>query len=109
MVNVEFVKKSGNFVSARLKGHAESTNQEFDMVCSAVSVISQTILIGMLEVLKVNAEYTIDNGFLDFSIERLSDENIEECQVLIKTMLLGLKNLEISYGDYIKIGVKEVW
>lgn len=108
MVDVEFVKKSGNFVSARLKGHAESTNQEFDMVCSAISVISQTILIGILEVLKVDAEYLIDNGFLSFSIEKLSDDDIKKCQVLIKTMLLGLKNLEISYEKYIKISVKEV-
>ncbi|WP_123052948.1 ribosomal-processing cysteine protease Prp [Clostridium sp. JN-1] len=108
MVDIEFVKKSSNFVSARLKGHAESTNQEFDMVCSAISVISQTILIGMLEVLKVDAEYSIDDGFLSFSIEKLSDDDIKKCQVLIKTMLLGLKNLEISYGKYIKISVKEV-
>ena len=38
----------------------------YDIVCSAISAISQTILIGIIEVLKLKAKYSLDDGFLSF-------------------------------------------
>lgn len=108
MVSAEFKKKSCNLVSVALKGHAESVDEGYDLVCSAVSSISQTILIGIVEVLKLKIDYSIDDGFLSFSLENLSIDNIRECQVLMQTMLLGLKSVELGYGEYIKVKVEEV-
>lgn len=108
MVNVIFVKKSFNLVSVSLNGHAESVDEGYDLVCSAVSAISQTVLIGILDVLKLKLSYSIKDGFLSFSLEGLPDENIEECQVLMKTMLLGLNSIEMSYGEHINVKVEEV-
>ncbi len=108
MVKVEFVEVSGNLVSVDMKGHAESVDEGLDMVCAGISMISQTILNGILEVLKFPVDYSIDDGFLSFTIENLSENNIKECQILMKTMLLGLKNIEINYGKYIKVKVEEV-
>lgn len=108
MVNVIFNKKDRDLVSVKMVGHAESVDEGYDMVCCAISTISQTILIGILEVLKLKITYSLDDGFLNFSLERLPDEDIRRCQVLMETMLLGLKSIEIGYGEYIKIEVEEV-
>jgi len=108
MVNVVFNKKDHNLVSVNIKGHAELVDEGYDMVCSAISAISQTILIGVLEVLQLKATYSLDDGFLNFSIEKLPDEDIKKCGVLMETMLLGLKSIEIGYGEYINIKVEEV-
>ena len=108
MVNVLFKRKDSNLVSVSMKGHAESVDEGYDMVCCAISAVSQTILIGLLEVLKLKVIYSLDDGFLNFSIEKFPDRDIEQCQVLIKTMLLGLKSIEIRYGEYINIKVEEV-
>lgn len=108
MVNVLFEKKDSNLVSVSMNGHAESVDEGYDMVCCAISAISQTILIGLLEVLKLKATYSLDDGFLNFSIEKFPDKDIEQCQVLMKTMLLGLRSIEIGYGEYINIKVEEV-
>ena len=35
-------------------------------------------------------------------------EDIERCQVLLETMILGLKSIEITYGEYIKVEIEEV-
>lgn len=108
MVNVIFNNKDCNLVSVKISGHAESVDDGYDMVCSAISSVSQTVLIGILEVLKLKATYSLDDGFLSFSLEKLPDEDIKQCQVLMETMLLGLKSIEIGYGEYINIEVEEV-
>jgi uncharacterized protein len=95
-------------VSVKLKGHADSVEEGYDLVCCAVSVLSQSILIGLTEVLNLDVNYSIDNGFLSFSLENMSQSDVSKCQVLMKTMLLGLERIELSYGKYINICVKEV-
>ncbi len=37
-----------------MSGHAGSTDQGYDMVCSAISAVSITIANGITEVLKIN-------------------------------------------------------
>lgn len=108
MIKVEFEKISFKLISVKLKGHADSVDDGYDLVCCAVSVLSQSILIGLTEVLKFNVKYSIDDGFLSFSLKGMSALHIEKCQVLMETMLLGLKKIEFNYGKYISISVKEV-
>lgn len=110
MINVIVSKKLGNIVSFTLDGHADyaSADEDRDMVCSAVSAISLTIANGILEILKIDANCNIKDGFLNLNIEDKSKQDIEKCQVLLQTMLLGLRNIEINFGDYIKVKEEEV-
>lgn len=108
MIKVKFKIKSGNLVSVKLKGHADSVSDGYDLVCCAVSVLSQSILAGITEVLKLKVNYSINNGFLNFSLEDMPEADIKKSQVLMETMLLGLKKIEISYSEYISIFLEEV-
>lgn len=108
MTNVVFKKKDEYLVSFKIKGHSGFDEEGHDIVCSAISMVSQTTLIGILEVLKVDADYCIKDGFLNLSIEKKSMEDIKKSQVLLQTMLLGLKSIEKSYSDYINVIVEEV-
>lgn len=81
---------------------------DIDLICSAISAISQTTVIGIEEVLKIRAKYVIDDGFLNLNLEDQTLEDIERCQVLLETMILGLKSIEITYGKYIKVETEEV-
>lgn len=103
MIAATFSKKSDNLISVMIRGHAESVGQGYDMVCSAVSAVSQSILIGITEVLKLNVKYSLEKGFLSFSLDNISENDVLKCQVLMKTMLLGLKSIEISFGEYISV------
>jgi len=110
MVKVDFVRRKGKLVSFKIKGHAMPKEEQLDvdLICSAISAISQTTVIGIEEVLKISAEYVIDDGFLNLNLENQSLEDIERCQVLLETMMLGLKSVEITYGKYIKVETEEV-
>lgn len=108
MTSVTFKKKDEYLVSFKIEGHAGYDEENDDIVCSAISMVSQTTVIGIEEVLKVDAHYCIQDGFLNLSLEKNSMNDIEKCQVLLQTMLLGLKSIEITYGDYINVKVEEV-
>jgi len=108
MTSVIFKRKNERLIAFKIEGHAGFDDLNRDIICSAISMVSQTTLIGILEVLKVEVEYCIEDGFLSLSLEEKSMDEIEKCQVLLKTMLLGLKNIQISYGDYINVIVEEV-
>jgi len=110
MIKVEFVRRLGKIVSFKIKGHAmpEDTDVDENLICAAISAISQTTVIGIENVLKIKAKYVIEDGFLNLNLEDQILEDIERCQVLLETMILGLKSVEITYGKYIKVKTEEV-
>lgn len=108
MIKALFEKKEGCIVSFNIKGHANSVSEGYDLVCSAVSAISITMANGITEVAKVNADIKTTDGFLSCNLKNLSSEQIHKCQILLETMIIGLKSVEKSYGEYIKVLVEEV-
>ena len=78
------------------------------MVCSAVSAVSLTIANGITDVLNIKPAISLEDGFLSMDFNRLSLEDIDKCQVLLETMLIGMKGIETNYGDYIRVEVEEV-
>ncbi len=108
MIIAKFEKNSEKIVSVDLKGHANSSDEGYDMVCSAVSAISLTIANGITEVLKINPSISLEDGFLSVNLKMLSLEEIDKCQILLETMLVGLQGVEVSYGEYIEVEVEEV-
>ena len=110
MVKVEFVRSLGKIVSFKIKGHAmpKKKHVHIDLICAAISSISQTTVIGIEEVLKIKVKYCIEDGFLNLDLEGQTSKDIERCQVLLETMMLGLKSVEITYGKYINVETEEV-
>ena len=112
MIDIRFKKRNHKLVSFKVRGHAEYYEGDQviydDIVCGVVSNLAQVAILGVTEVLKLKAPYIAEEGNIQLDISQLSSEEIEKCSVLLETMLLGLKNLEISYGEYIKVSVEEV-
>lgn len=112
MINIIFNRKSGDLISYVVDGHAEYISDGVtvydDVVCGVVSNLAQVTILGVTEVLNIDAEYSADEGHISLNLEALSSEEIKKCQVLMETMLLGLTNLELSYSEYIKVLVEEV-
>lgn len=124
MINVVFKKKDDLFVAYVIKGHADRTAKSFekdndnydsemnmiydDVVCSNVSLLGQICMIGIEEVLKLKVDCTAEEGYIALSLEDLTLKEIEKTQVLMETTFLGLKNLELTYGEYINLTLEEV-
>ena len=91
--------------------------EAFDMVCNSVSVLSQSVIIGLDNVLGLNCTYEIGDGYLSLDLRDFSKEELKEAQVLLKTFELSLDSvilgLDQTLGtnkrrEYINIKKEEV-
>ena len=87
------------------------------MVCNSTSVLSQSVIIGLDEVLNLNVNYEIGEGYLKVDLNGFTREEIKKAQVLLKTFEKSLESLilglDMSLGKetrckYIKIKKEEV-
>lgn len=108
MIKAVFNRVSNKLVEFKASGHAGAAESGYDIVCSAVSASTIMIANGITDILKVSAAIEVRDGFLHINLRGLSEAHIERCQVLMETMLLGLKAMEQNYGKYIKVLVEEV-
>ena len=128
MVKITINQKECNIVGFVINNHAISDERDFqndaalvgeafDMICNSVSVLSQSVLIGLDEVLKLNCTYEIMDGYLKLDISDFTKEELNQAQVLLKTFEKSLESLmmslEASFGKnrrnkYIKIKFEEV-
>lgn len=109
MIKVKFIKQSDNYVGLECIGHAGYKEHGEDIVCSAVSSITQSLALGILNVLNISAKYKIEEkrGYLELRLPDIKDESVlEKAQVLFKTALLSLEDFQKGYPSNIKVEVK---
>ena len=107
MIKVEVFKKENSYVGLKSVGHAGYADKGQDIVCSAVSV------------LLINTVNSIET----FTDDKISYENVssgdlevtfplglsKDGELLMNSLLLGLKEIKNEYGDtYFTLSVKEV-
>jgi uncharacterized protein YsxB (DUF464 family) len=79
------------------KGHADYGAHGYDIVCSAISAITQTALQGLITY--CDAIYDMYEGSLSVHIARPSYAS----QVILKTMVMGLKEIEKEYPNHMRV------
>ena len=101
MINLTILKSNDAITTIQAKGHSGYAVAGQDIVCSAVSTIMQTTLNGLLEVVKADVDYQIDEQipFLRISV----NEQDRQAQILMKGAYLALKQIADDYKNYIKI------
>lgn len=108
MTNVTIEKKGNSIKKITCDGHTNYGEKGEDIVCSALSSIVQTALMGILIVAGVNAKTkrNDDDGFLSIEIPNGLDEGTQhDVDVITKTMLLGISDLNEGFSDYIELEV----
>lgn len=101
MINLTILKSNDAITTIQAKGHSGYAVAGQDIVCSAVSTIMQTTLNGLLEVVKADVDYQIDEQipFLRISVNKQD----RQAQILMKSAYLALKQIADDYKNYIKI------
>jgi uncharacterized protein YsxB (DUF464 family) len=115
MTKVTIYKNREGYISRfRIEGHSGYDVKGKDIVCAAVSVLAQTVLIALVEVLNINEElidYSIDEdiGLLDVRIPTdLSHDDLDRMNILLKTFEIGIKSIIDGYSEYVTLIYKEV-
>jgi uncharacterized protein YsxB (DUF464 family) len=109
MTEVCIFLKSGNIVGFQAKGHTGYAEEGNDIVCSAVSALTQSAVQGITELLKMNAAVSVSKGDLYCMLEKdAGPAELERAQIILGTMRLGLKTISDDYNRNLKIVEKEV-
>lgn len=99
----------GKITGFKVTGHSGYNTHGKDIVCSAISALAQTAILGLLKVAEAEVGYKIDEGYLMCSLKDTeSDRKCIMCEAILETMYEGLKNIRESYEKYIDIVEEEV-
>lgn len=115
MTKVEIFKDSeNNIIRYKVSGHSGYADKGEDIVCAAVSVLAQTVLISLVKVSDIKEKdldfYLNDEmGILDVNIPKsIDDITKKEAQIILKTFEVGIKSIIESYPEYVTLKYREV-
>lgn len=101
MTTIKFFKENENYMGFECSGHAGFAEEGSDILCSAISSLTQGACLGITKVLNLKAEISKADGFL--KLELL--ENSECAQALLKTLKASLEDIREGSEKYIQIRV----
>ena len=108
---VTFLKRSdGALLGYRANGHSGYAEAGADIVCAAISALTQTTLNGLKNVLKapVMFDQDDDGAFIEAILTpEASEDQIWQAQLLLVTLLEGLQAIQREYPRNLRMIFKE--
>jgi len=107
---IVYRRPDGGIAGFRAEGHAGSklARRGKDIVCSAVSALTQTAVNAMETVAGVPTEPAVDDGLLEVLLPAgLTAKQAADCQIILRTVLQGLTDIEQSYPGQVRVVYKE--
>lgn len=109
MTEITVYSRNGALIGFDAEGHTGYADRGEDIVCAAVSAITQTAVIGITELIKAPCALEVVDGELHLMLEKsVSGKLLEKAELILGTMLLGLRSIETDYSDYLKVMKREV-
>ena len=81
-----------------VKGHADYAPKGYDIVCEAVSALTQTYVCSLEHLTDDKVRYSLSPGYAC-----IADPRSPEGYLLTQSFLIGLDLLAHTYPDYVKI------
>ncbi len=106
MTKIYIFKKDDKICGFQVKGHTGYAEEGQDIVCASVSTATQMAVLGLKEVLKLDVEVEMKEGFLLVRLGENSKNN-QSAQDLLSTMQQTLQEIAKEYQKYVKMEVKK--
>ena len=100
----------GRPISLLAEEHAGFDEHGYDIVCAAISALTQTLIEGIAEVAKVEIfPYEINEAYIYVERPSECDENTANTiDIVFKTIISGLRVIRDTYPNFIEIHEEEV-
>ena len=82
-----------------VSGHAEYAEPGKDIVCAAISTLSQVFVASVEELTAAKIKTAQTSGYMEIVIE----ESTERAQVLLDSFLLGCRMIADGYPDNVRV------
>lgn len=101
---------SGRILGFRAEGHANArARRGSDIVCSAVSALTQTAVNAIESVAGVLTEPKVADGLLEMFLPKVMTIQQEHtCDIILRTVMQGLTDIEGSYPAYVRVCMQEL-
>ncbi|MCL0311774.1 ribosomal-processing cysteine protease Prp [Apilactobacillus sp. TMW 2.2459] len=107
MIKAKIIRNNNNIVKFEIRGHADAGEYGSDIVCSAVSALTISIVNGLDLVVNVHPKVTSDDlngGLMIVEIPKIIDHDKQiMANALLDTFENGLKDISHNYSDYVKL------
>ena len=103
MIEVRLHKKEGKISAFEFSGHSGFAEAGSDIVCAAVSTAAQFAILGIDETEKIDCEYAVFDGGIEFLLNQPS----YIAQSYLETLEIFLYQLSQQYEKFLKITVME--
>ena len=102
MISVVISKHQDKYINVTLNGHAGYADHGQDIVCSAVSALTQTFVRGIEKNLKARFKGEFLSGNCNLSIE-VPKENSEKFKIICDIFKDGFSKISESYPEQVKM------
>lgn len=82
-----------------VSGHAEYAEPGKDIVCAAISTLTQVLIASVEELTAAKIKTAQTSGYMEIVIE----ESTERAQVLLDSFLLGCRMIADQYPDNVRV------
>ena len=111
MTRVTFYRRpDGLCVGYRAQGHANFGEYGSDIVCAAVSALTQATYLGISEVISAKAQMKSESGLFSVMLdEDQSAQLLEKAQLLLDTLEKALYSIsgDPAYGGSVRVDIRE--
>lgn len=101
MIKIDIFRSQSQFIDGfSVKGHADTAPHGQDIVCAAVSALTQTAVLGLERYLEREFRLAIESGNLSVELSAPPDSLTN---AILETMLLGLSEIARQHSRSVRI------
>ena len=106
MTKIALIRSEGALIGFDAQGHAGYADAGEDIVCAAVSALTQAAVIGMQEVLSLPVRIERDDraGRL---MAVVAPEHAQSVRVLLETLRLSLSSICAQYPGFVRLTTRD--
>ena len=109
MTNVTILRSKEGIRGFVADGHSGYADAGSDIVCSAISALTQSAAMGLSELLHISLDLQVKDGSMRCLLpSEMRAQTREEANLILETMVLGIRAIQETYGDYIKLTERKV-
>ncbi len=97
MIKATFYRDNGFTVGFLIKGHSGYAEEGSDVICASVSSAAYMAANTLTEIVGVNADIRVDDGYLRLTLEERNDKT----EIVLQGLELHISTLAQDYSEYI--------
>lgn len=106
MITIKVTRNDNNeIIGFSLNGHAGYSENGKDIVCAAISAVTNMTIIGLAEKLKLNIKFERnDGGYLKVELPQvISSDDMIVAQFLLESLVTEYLDIEANFGKYVLV------